>query len=129
MRVTRFLAAVVLGTSLVGGEAAAAPLEPLVIGWERFFTVSWETWDSRDGRYVGGYVRNESGHTATGMRLLVEGLDDSRRVTTQQVDWLGSTVPPFGRAYFKVPARSRASEYRVRVFAYDVLQSARVEAP
>jgi hypothetical protein len=128
MRVMGVLAAMVLGASLVGG-ATAAPLEPLVLGWERFFTVSWETWDRRDKQYVGGYVHNSTGHTITGMQLLIEGVDGSGQVTTQQIDWLGNTVPPFGRTYFEAPARGRAPGYRVRVFAFDVLQSARVEAP
>ena len=127
MRVTRVLVALVVVAALAG-SATARPLEPLVIGWERFFTVSWDTRDVRDRQLVSGYVRNQSGHTAIGMRLLVEGLDGSGQVTTQQVDWLGSTVPPFGNAYFEVPARTRAPEYRVRVFAFDVLQ-ARVESP
>jgi hypothetical protein len=127
MRVVRILVAVVVVSSLAG-SVGAKPLEPLVIGWERFFTVSWDTQEGRDRQLVSGYVRNESGHTAIRMQLLIEGLDGAGRVTTQQVDWLGSTVPPFGHAYFEVPARTRAPQHRVRVFAFDVLQ-ARVESP
>ena len=50
-------------------------------------------------------------------------------MTEQQVEWLLGTVPPFGRAYFEVRARTRAPQYRVRVFAYDVIQAVRVESP
>ncbi|MGH7325995.1 MAG: FxLYD domain-containing protein [Candidatus Rokuibacteriota bacterium] len=128
MRVTRFLAAMVLGASLVG-SAAAAPLEPLIVGWERFFVVSWEASDRGDRPHISGYVRNESGHRATRVQLLVEGLDGSGRVVSQQVNWLGTDLPAFTRTYFEVPAPARAPTYRVRVFAFDVLQAARVESP
>jgi len=63
------------------------------------------------------------------MQLLVEALDASGEVMGQQVEWLLGTVPPFGRAYFEVRARTRAPQYRVRVFAYDVIQAVRVESP
>jgi hypothetical protein len=128
MRAMGVLAAIVLSVGLVGG-AVAAPLEPLVLGWERFFTVNSETWNRRDRPWVGGYVYNSSGHIVVRMQLLVEGVDGAGQVTSQQVDWLGSTIPPFGRAYFEVPTRVSAPQYRVRVFAYDVIQSARMEAP
>ena len=127
MRPIGVLAALVLAVSLVG-SAIAAPLEPLVLGWERFFRVEAETWDRRDRPHIGGYVYNSSGHTIIRMQLLIEGLDGSGQMTTQQVEW-GSTIPPFGRAYFEAPVRSRASAYRVRVFAFDVLQTAQLEAP
>jgi hypothetical protein len=123
----RVLLPVIVSAGLVG-SAVAAPLEPLVLGWERFFRVDWETRDSGGERHVSGYVHNTSGHEVTRLQLLVEAFDASNQVTSQQVEWLGNTVPPFGRTYFDVPARTRAPQYRVRVFAYDV-QQARVESP
>ncbi len=128
MPVPGFLAAMALGASLAGG-AVAAPLEPLIVGWERFFKVSWEAFDRGERPYLSGYVRNESGHRATRVQLLVESLDGSGRVTSQRVTWLGTDLPGFARTYFEVPAPGRAPAYRVRVFAFDVLQAARVESP
>jgi len=128
MRVKRLVAAALVSASLVG-SATAARLEPLVVGSERLFALSWEAWDRRDQRYVSGEVKSSSGDTVSRMQLLVEALDASGEVTGQQVEWLLGTVPPFGRAYFEVRARTRAPQYRVRVFAYDVIQAVRVESP
>ena len=128
MRLKTLMAALLVSVSLVGSVAAAA-LEPMILGWEQRFKLSWDVWDRRDQRYVSGYVTSSSGETFVRMQLLVEALDASGQVTGQQVDGLPGSVPPFGRAYFEVRARTRAPEYRVRVFAYDVIQAARAQAP
>jgi hypothetical protein len=108
----------------------AERLSPLLPGWERFFTVSWEPIERRGEPYLGGYVVSHYGVTATRVQLLVESLDAAGQTTGQQVEWLsGGNVPGFSRAYFEVPVRQRASSYRVSVFAYDFVQSARIEAP
>ena len=124
MRLKTLMAALLVSVSLIG-SVDAAPLEPMIVGWERLFKLSWDVWDRRDQRYVSGYVVSSSGDTVSRMQLLVEALDASGQVTGQQVDWLPGTVPPFGRAYFEVRARTRAPEYRVRVFAYDIIQGVR----
>jgi hypothetical protein len=109
---------------------AAERLSPLIPGWERFFTVSWEPIERRGQPYLGGYIVSNYGVTATRVQLLVESLDAAGQTTGQHVEWLsGGNVPGFSRTYFEVPVRQRASTYRVSVFAYDFVQSARIEAP
>jgi hypothetical protein len=120
----------VLLTVLAAETAAAAQsLTPHIVGWERYFSVTWETSEWRGRPYLSGYVVSEYGATATRVRLLVDGLDSSGRVVAQRVEWLGSTVPAFSRVYFEVPIPERASSYRVRVFTFDFLQAAGLEAP
>jgi hypothetical protein len=109
----------------VAGQALA----PLVIGWERFFTLTWEGWQDRGQPMVGGYIKNEAGFPARRVQLLVEALDASGRVTGQRVGWLGSDLTPGMRAYFEAPAPAPAATYRVSVFAYDWVQSAHIQAP
>ena len=48
----------------------------------------------------------------------------------QRVEWLvGSNLPGFSRTYYEVPIRAPAASYRVSVFAFDFVQSARLESP
>ena len=61
---------------------------------------------------------------------LVDSLDSSGQTVAQRVEWLGgSNLPGFSRTYFEVPIRQGASRYRVSVFAFDFVQSARIESP
>lgn len=126
----RVLAIVVLLGALAAGiEVTAQPLTPHVPHWERYFTVSWETFEWRGRPYLRGYVVNQYGANAWRVQLLVESLDESGHVAAQRVEWLGGDVPPFSRTYFEVPIPRPASSYRVRVFAFDVLQAALLQAP
>jgi hypothetical protein len=108
---------------------ASAELEPLIRGWERFFKISWEAWERNGQAVVGGYIANGWGFPAMKLRLLVEGLDGSGRVVTQEVGWLGTALTPGMTAYFEVPVRQRSSRYRVSVFAFDWVQAASLQAP
>jgi hypothetical protein len=109
--------------------AAAQSLTPLVLGWEQFFKLTWDASEDRGQPVVRGYIKNDAGFAANKVRLLVEAVDASGRVTGQRVSWLGSALTPGMRAYFEAPAPPRAAAYRVSVFAYDWLQTASVEAP
>jgi hypothetical protein len=92
--------------------------------------VSWERFERRGQPYLSGYIVSSYGVTATGVQLLVDGLDSSGQIVAQRVEWLGgSNLPGFSRSYFEVPIRQQASSYRVSVFAFDFVQSARVESP
>jgi len=44
------------------------------------------------------------------------------KVVTQKVTWLGDDIPASNSTYFEVPVEA-ASNYRVRVFAYDWLET------
>lgn len=109
--------------------ASAQTLTPLVIGWERFFILTWEASQDRGQPIVSGYIKNDAGFGARRIQLLVEALDASGRVTGQRVSWLGSSLTAGMRAYFEAPAPPAAAAYRVSVFAYDWVQTAEVQAP
>jgi hypothetical protein len=122
--------AIALVVALAGAPGAAGqPLTPLVIGWERFFALNWESWQDRGQPTVGGYIKNEAGFPARKIQLLVEAVDASGRVTGQRVSWLGSALTPGMRAYFEAPAPGPAPSYRVSVFAFDWIQTAEIQAP
>ncbi|OLB09666.1 MAG: hypothetical protein AUH18_10205 [Candidatus Rokubacteria bacterium 13_2_20CM_69_10] len=68
-------------------------------------------------------MENMYGASAWRVQLLVEGLDEKGRLVNQKVAWLGGDIAPFGSGYFEVPVQ-KLPHYRVRVFAYDWIQSA-----
>lgn len=104
-------------------------LTPLVVGWERFFTISSETVRSAGATRVAGYLTNEAGFKAQRVRLLIDGLDASGQVAGQSIAFVPSPGPgPSGRVYFDEPAPAGVG-HRVSVFAYDWLQSAMFDAP
>ena len=130
MRARVLVIAAVVGMLAAATDVAAQSLTPHFPGWERYFTVSWEPLEQRGQPYLSGYIVSSYGVTATGVQLLVDSLDSSGQIVAQRVEWLGgSNLPGFSRSYFEVPIRNRASSYRVSVFAFDFVQSARAESP
>jgi hypothetical protein len=130
MRVRVLMIAALVGMLVSPTHVAAQSLTPWFPGWERYFTVSWEPFDRRGQPYLGGYIVSNYGVTATRVQLLVDSLDSSGQIVAQRVEWLGGgNLPGFSRSYFEVPVRQQAPSYRVRVFAFDFVQSARVESP
>lgn len=97
---------------------APGPLEPLVVGWERFFTLEWQVDRSRQPPRVWGYLFNDWGLPAGRVRILIDGVGPDGELLGQQLAWIGLLMPGT-RVYFEVPAERSAPEYRVRVFAYD----------
>lgn len=128
-RLAPSLALALLLVLAVSHGSGAQPLAPLVVGGERFFTLTWEVWEDGGRPVVGGYLKNEAGFTAMKIRLLVDALDSSGRVVGQRVSWFGDALTPGTRAYFEAPAPPRATTYRVSVFAYDWVQAAGLQAP
>jgi hypothetical protein len=112
------LTAVVSGAAL---PAAAAELQPLMAGWERHFTVDWQSGQYRGQPALQGYVNNVSPYHAANIRVLVESLDAGGTVTSQKVAWLPGDILGGGRLYFQVPT-TVAPAYRVRVFSYDRIE-------
>jgi hypothetical protein len=107
-----------LAVFVVGAEAA--PLQPLVVGWEQFFTLDSQPGTRRGRPVVSGYVLNQWGMPAARIRLLVEGVGPGGEVMGQQLVWLtGQSLTPGARAYFEIPAAATASTYRVSVFAFE----------
>jgi hypothetical protein len=118
-RVLAGLLLVVLGACAV---APAAPLTPLVLGWEQFFKIDWQA-GQRGGRsIVYGHLKNDWGMPATKIQLLVEGFDTSGAVVGQQVAWLGTQLPPGIQTYYEVSVPWQAPTYRVSVFAFEWIQ-------
>jgi hypothetical protein len=103
------------------GTGVAQPLSPLIVDWDRYFVVQSQP-GVREGRTV-ATVWNTSLWNASGIQLLVEGLDGSGQPTSQRVVWLGSDLPAGTRADVDVPV-SAAASYRVRVFAFVLDQAA-----
>ena len=129
MRARVLVMAALLGVLAAERDVAAQHLAPHHPGWERYFAVTWEAFEGGGRRQLSGYVTSQYGASAGRVQLLVEGLDASGQIIAQRVEWLGGDVGPFSRRYFEVPVPGPASSYRVRVFAFDFLQSARLEAP
>jgi hypothetical protein len=110
-------------------QAQGGRLTPLVVGWERFFTITSETVDKGGRARVQGYVMNEAGFKAQRLRILVDGLDAQGQIVGQSVEWIASPGPgPSGRVFFDVPAPA-GTRHRVSVFSYDWVQSAMFDAP
>ena len=118
--------AAMLMLTVGAGRAAGAdpPLEPLVLGGEQFFRLEWEPGERRGGPVVRGSIVNEWGFPARRVQLLVEGLDATGRVLSQRIAWLGGELTPGSRGWFDVRVAEPAPAYRVRVFAWDWIQSA-----
>ena len=100
-----------------------APLEPMIIGWERFFRVSWEPGERRGKAVVRGTVEHTYGSPVTRVQLLVDSLDGSGTILNQQVVWLAGDLVGFQTAHFEVPVREPAPAYRVRVFAWERIEA------
>ena len=129
MRARVLVIAALLGVLAAKADVAAQRLTPHVSGWERYFTVSWETFERRGRPHLSGYVVNKYGSPASRIQLLVESLDSSGQVLEQRVEWLGGDVGPFSRRYFEVAVPQPALKYQVSIFAFDVLQAAFLQAP
>ena len=130
MRLRVLVIATLVGVLAASAGVAAQPLTPHFSGWGRYFPVSSEPFERRGQPYLRGYIVSSYGVAATRVQLLVDSLDSSGQIVAQRVEWLGgSNLPGFSSTYFEVPIREQASRYRVSVFAFDFVESARIEAP
>ena len=75
--------AVVVGTAVAG---TAAELQTLMAGWERVFSVSWESGQYRGKPSVEGYVNNISPYHTNNIRIMIESLDARGQGPRQQGD-------------------------------------------
>ncbi len=118
----RALMVLVLALSPACGQATRQ-LEPIVVGWERIFKVEWQSSEVRGRRVVWGYVNNDSPYDVTRVQLLVDALDDTGKVLGQRIGWVPGAMGGFSRRYFELPVPQPAPQYRVRVFAFDRIES------
>jgi hypothetical protein len=130
-RVTRIVQGVGLALALLTTappRAAARELQPLMLGWEQHFTVTWDATQRRGRPLVEGYVINRSPYRVGRVRLLVDSLDDAGRVVDQRVSWVPGELGGDSRLYFDVPV-TPAARYRVRIFSYDRVDEASLTIP
>lgn len=127
-RVPLILALVVAG---VFGSIAAAKAENSAIGAESQFHFQLEEAQrSHRGQAVEGYLYNSLPWRITNVRLRVESLDGSGRVTGEASGWVVGDVKGGGRGYFFVPVVSPAANYRATVQSFDkVVLEAPLQAP
>jgi hypothetical protein len=93
-----------------------------VYGADSYFTVEWQA-DERGGRpMVSGYVTNQLGLPMRNVRLRVEALDAAGGVTANYIGYVNGYVSPGSRVYFEVPVPAKASNYRVTVLSFDIIQ-------
>ena len=100
---------------------AEAELKPHMAGWERYFTVTWETVQSKGKPVLQGYVVNTSSYDVHSVRILVDTLNAAGETTSQRVAWVPGEMMGATRLFFEVPVQP-APTYRVRVFSYDRLE-------
>jgi hypothetical protein len=92
--------------------------------WGLPLRVEWEADPPRDGvQAVCGRVLNDHPVAAWHVVLLVEELDEVKRVTSSRQVEVPGEVPPEGNAIFCVPEPAGATTYRVRVIGVDWMSS------
>lgn len=102
----------------------SASVSTLMAGWERHFTLDWAVEpEPGDSRRVRGYVQNQHGESAEGLRVLGQALDGSGAVIGQRIARVPGGVGGFGRGYFEIAHLPRATSYKVTVWDYTFLQS------
>ena len=117
------LAGLVLASSLVVVASEAAAQNFGKRQEDHLFRIVSTPGQGRGGRpLVGGYVYNDYGSVAAGVRVVVEQLDAAGQVTASTGTLVG-TVPNMSRTYFEVPLRSAPGTYRVRITAYEWVES------
>ncbi|HSF05311.1 MAG TPA: FxLYD domain-containing protein [Methylomirabilota bacterium] len=102
--------------------SAAPPLSPLVVDWESYFRLDWQTAQARGRTVVRGTIQNTSTYRARRIQLLIEGVDTSGAIVNQRVEWLGSDLMPGDHLFFESPVGGPAASYRVSVFAFDAIR-------
>jgi len=107
----------VLVLSLAGPPAAAVTTPSDI---DPRLRLEWDASQSRDGRpMVTGYIYNDYGRPANNVRLVVETLDGSGRVTDRAFGFVRGIVPGFNRSYWVVPVKTPGASYRVTVTSFE----------
>jgi hypothetical protein len=126
--------AFVLAMAVAGvlGPIVAVKAEGPPLGAENQFRFQLEEAQrSHRGRAIEGYLYNGLPWRITNVRLRVESLDGSGRVTGEASGWVVGDVKGGGRGYFFVPVVSPAATYRATVQSFDkvVLEAPPLQAP
>jgi hypothetical protein len=82
--------------------------------------LDWKVGTTHGSRpIIQGWVYNDYGQAAKGVRLLVETLDASGNVVARDSGFVFGTVAANGRTDFEVPLKQTGASYRVSVTAFD----------
>jgi hypothetical protein len=125
--------ALILGALVLWGAGGCASLGPWGLepsasvtttmpGFtENWFKLEWEVSpDTPPTNRVDGYVYNNYGRPAEGMRILVQAFDDAQNLVNQRLEWVGRSVPALSHSYFSVRRLPPADHYRVSVWSYTI---------
>ena len=128
-RIALILAVIVAG--VFGSIVAAKAYSPAIGAESQFRFELEEAQRSHRGQAVEGYLYNGLPWRITNVRLRVESLDGSGRVTGEASGWVVGDVKGGGRGYFFVPVVSPAANYRATVQSFDkvVLEAPPLQAP
>lgn len=118
----RALALFVLTSILIAAAVQAAEIRPHMAGWEQIFALEYGPGQYKGKPAIEGTVTNISPYDLANVRILVDTLDASGQIMSQQVAWLPGEMRGGGRLHFSVPTPP-APAYRVRVFTYDRIES------
>jgi len=104
---------------LLMAPATVAAQSYAIQGIEHYVRVEASTSQGRYGPVVAGYVHNLYGHPIDRVRLALETVDASGKVTSSKIVYVLGTVPVDGRGYFEEPAPAAGTNYRVRALSFD----------
>jgi hypothetical protein len=111
--------------ALIGGAASLSPAAAqnfAMVGGERYFRFDWEPGEWRGRPNVRGWLFNDWNWAARYIKIRVESLDASGRVTATTYGDLKGWVMPYGHEYFEVPVPAKAPAYRVSIAAWEWMQ-------
>ena len=83
-------------------------------GTDRWLKLQWTVEDGK----ISGRIYNQYQSPADQIRLLIETVDASEHVVSQQYESVGGTIPPLGDRSFILNAPPGGNHYRVAVASY-----------
>ena len=112
---------VLLAALVLIAPVTASAQNWVIQGGERYFRIDAAPTPTqgRRGPIISGYIYNLYGYTFDNVKVIVEALDGTGRVTNSSVAYIQGTIPAGGRTYFETPAPSGGTTYRVRVGSFD----------
>ena len=126
---TSFALAIVFPVMMSFGGCAGTGLTPsstvttAVQGWEHYFRLDWAPQAHPAGTAIDGYIYNTYGSPAGNVQVLAQALDASNNVVAQKIEWVPGVVPALSRSYFRVSPLPPADQYRVTVWAFDIIDT------
>ena len=116
-----FIVSVLVTGCAAAGLTPSSSVTTIMQGWEHYFRLDWTPQAHPDGVDIDGYVYNKHGAPAGNVQLLAQALDATDNVVGQKLAWVHGEVPNFGRSYFKISGLPQAQQYRVSVWAFDII--------